>query len=284
MKKIILVTLVVVFGVAVYAATAGIKEDIADKVERNFKNNGVKNPNVEVKVVKKLEKSDVYLVKLKITGDNLKKELEQHVLSDGNYIYPEAIDMVSGKKILETYKTEISKVNFTAEELEKMVFTKGTKGAENIIVVADDFECPFCRKAHFFMNDILKNIPEENYAFYVLNYPLRMHKRSKVFARIHFAAAEMGYDLMDEIFRYVGKGDYKNLNDEDIIDYFAKKTENEKQFKKIVASKEAAENLEWNINKGKSLNISGTPAIFVNGKRIDGFNRQKISEYLNQIK
>ncbi|TYB32638.1 MAG: thioredoxin domain-containing protein [Flexistipes sinusarabici] len=131
---------------------------------------------------------------------------------------------------------------------------------------------------------MLKNIPEENYAFYVLNYPLQMHKKAKVFAKIHYAAAEMGHDLMDEIFRYVGKGDFKNLNDEQIIDYFAKKTENEKQFKKIVASKEAEENLEWNINKGKSLNISGTPAIFVNGKRIDGFNRQKINEYLNQIK
>jgi len=284
MKKIILVALVIVFGVAVYAATAGIKEDVADKVARNFKNNGVQNPNVEVNVIKKLEKSDVYLLKLKITGDNLKRVLEQHVLSDGSYIYPEAIDIVSGKKILETYMTEISKVNFSVEELEKMVFTKGTKGADNIIVVADDFECPYCRKAHFFMNDILKNIPEENYAFYVLNYPLQMHKKSKVFAKIHYAAAEMGHDLMDEIFNYIEKGDYKNLSEEEIIDFFAQKTKNDKQFKKIVASEEAEENLEWNINKGKSLNINGTPAIFVNGKRIDGFDRQKLSEYLNQIK
>ncbi|MEC9492826.1 DsbA family protein [Flexistipes sp.] len=284
MKRIILAALVILLGVAVYAATAGIKEDIAEKVTQNFKNNGVKNPNVEVKVIKKLEKSEVYLVKLKITGDNLKRVLEQHVLSDGSYIYPEAIDMVSGKKILQDFKAEINKVSFSQDDLEKMVFVKGTKGAENIIVVADDFECPFCRRAHFFMNDILKNIPEENYAFYVLNYPLRMHKKAEIFAKIHYAAAEMGYDLMDEIFHYVGKGDYKNLSEEEIIDYFAKKTKNGKQFKKIVGSKEAEKNLEWNINKGKSLNISGTPAIFVNGKRIDGFNRQKTSEYLNQIK
>lgn len=284
MKRIILAALVIILGVAVYAATAGIKEDIAGKVAQNFENNGVKNPNVEVQVVKKLEKSEVYLVKLRVTGDNLKRVLEQHVLSDGSYIYPEAIDMVSGKKILQDFKAEINKVSFSKDDLEKMVFVKGTKSAENIIVVADDFECPFCRKAHFFMNDILKNIPEENYAFYVLNYPLRMHKKAEIFAKIHYAAAEMGYDLMDEIFHYVGKGDYKNLSEEEIIVYFAKKTENEKQFKKIAASKKAEENLEWNINKGKSLNISGTPAIFINGKRIDGFNRQKISEYLNQIK
>ncbi len=284
MKRIILATLVIILGVAVYAATAGIKEDIADKVAQNFENNGVKNPNVEVQVVKKLEKSDVYLVKLRVTGSNLKREIENYVLSDGNYIYLEAIEMVSGKKILEDFKAETNKVSFSQDDLEKMVFVKGTKGAENIIVVADDFECPFCRKAHFFMNDILKNIPEENYAFYVLNYPLQMHKKAKVFARIHYAAAEMGYDLMDEIFHYVGKGDYKNLSEEEIIDYFAKKTENEKQFNRIATSKKAEENLEWNINKGKSLNISGTPAIFINGKRIDGFNRQKISEYLNQIK
>lgn len=284
MRKSVAIILVVIFSLAAYSAMAGMKEDIESKIAQNFKNNGVANPVVNAELVKKLENSDVYIVKLNVRGDNLKKVLQQYVLSDGNYIYPEAIEMASGQKILEEFKAEANKVSFTPEELDKMVFTKGTKGAKNVIVVADDFECPFCRRAHFYMKDILKNIPEDNYAFYVLNYPLSIHKKSKLFAKIHYAAIKTGRNLMDEIFNYTGKGDFKSKSNEEIIEFFANKTKNPDKFKKLVSSKEAEENLKWNMNKGQSLNINGTPAIFINGKRINGFNQQKITEYLNQIK
>ncbi|KAA0257160.1 hypothetical protein FHQ18_11365 [Deferribacter autotrophicus] len=278
MRKIFYALLIVISIVSF--AAANLKEDIASNIKNNLIRQGAKNPKVKVTILEKIKDTNIYFVKIIATGDNIKRPINAFLLSDGKYLYPDAINLISGEKMLETLKSKYNIVKFTKKDLKNFTLIEGNKDAKNTIVMITDFECPFCKKAHFLIKELLKNKSKKNYAFYILHYPLKnMHKKAELFSKILIAGAKFGLDFRDELYNF----NNKSLSDKKILEIFANKTKDPKKFKKIALSKETSEQIKRNIEKGNSLGVKGTPVIIINGKRIDGFNQELIKKYINEI-
>ena len=69
-----------------------------------------------------------------------------------------------------------------------------------------------------------------------------------------------------------------------IISDFAAKTDNPDKFKELVNSDEIKAKIEETKKLAEKLNVSATPAFYINGKAISGYNEGLILKALNNIK
>ena len=69
-----------------------------------------------------------------------------------------------------------------------------------------------------------------------------------------------------------------------IINDFAAKTDNPDKFKSLVLSDEIKTKVDETKELAENLNISATPAFYINGKAISGYNERLILKALDDIK
>ncbi|MGA1862085.1 thioredoxin domain-containing protein [Deferribacter thermophilus] len=276
MKKVMF--FVLILSVLVSIAFAGLKEEVESSIKKNLIQQGAKAPKVDVKILEQLKGTNIFFLEVKATGENIQKPIKAFLLSDGRYLYQNVIELSTGLNMIEVLKSKYNIVKFSKKDLEDFTLIEGNKGAKNTIVMITDFECPFCKKAHFLLKELLKD--KKDYAFYIFNFPLKkIHKKSELFAKILIAGARLGYDFRDELYNFKDK----SLSDEKILEIFSQKTKEPKKFKEIALSRETSNQIEKNISKGEELGVRGTPVIIVNGKRVDGFNPVLVRKYINEI-
>ncbi|MDE7315895.1 MAG: thioredoxin domain-containing protein [Mucispirillum sp.] len=69
-----------------------------------------------------------------------------------------------------------------------------------------------------------------------------------------------------------------------IVDDFAAKTDNPDKFKLLVNSHHVQSKIEETKKIAEQLNVSATPAFYINGKPISGYNENLIFKVLKSIK
>ncbi|MGA1863232.1 thioredoxin domain-containing protein [Deferribacter thermophilus] len=267
--------LVIIF--AFYSLTfADVKTELIENIKSNFQKRGLKDVKLNVTVLKKLDKPNgYYFLKVNIMDKKNNREATQYIISDGKLLIPDIVELKTGKSLIKELTFNYDTVNIPIKNL---TLIQGNKNAKHIIIKISDFECPFCRKAYEFLEPKIKD--RKDIAFYMLHYPLPIHKKAVIFAKVFEAGITMGYNFTSEL--YSGKYDKKSENE--IIDEFAKKTNDPAKFKQLVNSKEIIDKIEYHKKLAEKYGFRATPVLIFDGKKVEGFDPKMIEKGLKSFK
>ena len=190
-----------------------------------------------------------------------------------------------GNTLVQMTKMDLTK-DPNAEMMKKIDITgrpiRGNKDAKVLVVVYDDFQCPFCSRMHATMfQDVMKQYGDRIKVVYK-DYPLfEIHPwagRAAVNANCLAAQSAGAYwDFADSL-HYNGKqiqGEKRPL-DVQIAELDRVTMDIGKRHEVDAAKLEAcvkAQNqdaLQASVKEAEAVGVSGTPAIFVNGIKLDG--------------
>jgi len=157
----------------------------------------------------------------------------------------------------------------------------GPENAPVVIVGFDDLECPFCAKLHAEMFPAVLDRYKNQVRVVYLDFPLDQHPwamRAAIDANCLAAASPAAYwNYVDYVHAHSSEigGDERSVaKANSSLDKFAQE-EGERQ--KVSASdlgaciqKQDDTKIKASIKQGEGLNVESTPALFINGEKVDG--------------
>jgi protein-disulfide isomerase len=160
---------------------------------------------------------------------------------------------------------------------------KGGETAKVTVVEFADYQCPFCGQAEGLVKQVLEAYPKEVKLVYK-QFPLTtIHPQALSAAKAAVAAGRQGkywemHDLLFENQRQLAPEKYTEFAEQLALDV--------PQFQKDMESPEVLAQINRDMQDGKAADVTGTPTLFVNGKRLmnrsfDGF-RQMIDASLGR--
>jgi protein-disulfide isomerase len=197
-----------------------------------------------------------------------------------------------GKYLLRGELSDLTK-DPLAENRAKLQITgapaTGDPHAPITMVEFSDFECPVCRSLHDVLQGMLTTYPQVRLVF--KDFPLEQHP----WARTAAFAGHCAYVQDPKAFWKLYDLIYDNQDIISAENAYAKLTDfasqiglNGDTFKACLASPEAAAAVDASRANGQALEVSSTPTIFINGRRIVGadphFIEQNIKYELAQQK
>ncbi|HEY8380258.1 MAG TPA: thioredoxin domain-containing protein [Nannocystis sp.] len=138
----------------------------------------------------------------------------------------------------------------------------GNERAPVTVVVFADFECPHCRAEAPVLRQAIDQFRGRAKLVFK-HFPLQMHPRAKAAAIAAVAAQNQGkfWEMHDIIFE-----NQTALSDADLRRYAQKIGLDMKQFDADYGALKGKERVEADRAEGEKLEITGTPAVFVNGR------------------
>jgi len=147
---------------------------------------------------------------------------------------------------------------------------RGPKNARVTLVEFSDFQCPFCAQTTPIIEQVLAAYPKDVRLVYK-QFPLeQIHPNALPAAKATIAARNQGkfWEMHDELFKIS-----RNL----AADEIRKKAEllglDLKKFDTDMTAPETEKAVRDELAQGRSADVSGTPTLFVNGKRVPSQNR-----------
>jgi protein-disulfide isomerase len=160
--------------------------------------------------------------------------------------------------------------------------SQGPANAPVTLVEFSDFECPICRSLHDALRGLLPNYPQVRVIF--KDFPL---EQIHPWARTAALAGRCAYQQDPKVFWKLYDLIYDN---QDIISAenawgkmteFASQSElNSDTFKACMASPEAGAAVDASRANGVLLEVSSTPTIFINGRRLVGADPHLLEQYI----
>ena len=147
--------------------------------------------------------------------------------------------------------------------------TRGKATAPVTIVMFSDYQCSACSATHPVLQEVMAGYGDK-IRFVVRDYPLiTIHENAYNAALAANAANAQGkfFEYIEILYRNQAK-----LDEASLTEYASQVGLNVKQFGADLKSKKFAPEIEKDIADGKTLGISGTPTIFVNGVKVRGFS------------
>lgn len=144
---------------------------------------------------------------------------------------------------------------------------RGPASAPVTIVEFSDFQCSFCKTLYSTLREIQKNYPTAVRLVY-RQYPIaEIHPHAMKAAEASLCADEQGrfWDLHDQVFQ-----DQGSLREEDLTAKAAKLQLNTEVFNKCLNSGKHAARIAQDLREGAAAGVSGTPALFINGRFVSG--------------
>ncbi len=154
-------------------------------------------------------------------------------------------------------------------------YRRGPEGAKITIVEFADYQCPACRHAYQALKDLEKEMPEIEMVF--RNYPLdsacnpsisrRMHEFACEAATLARCAGRIGqfWNMHDRIYQ-----NQTDLNSEALSKWGKEVGLTDQQIAECRTSQDISNKIRDDVKLGEKLGITGTPTIFVNGRKVDG--------------
>jgi protein-disulfide isomerase len=158
----------------------------------------------------------------------------------------------------------------------------GDPQAPVTLVEFSDFECPVCRTLHDALRGLLPNYPQVRVVF--KDYPL---EQIHPWARTAAIAGRCAYQQDPTVFWKMYDLIYDNQEIISPENAWSKMTEyasqsglNPEAFKACMASPEAGAAVDASRANGIQLEVSSTPTVFVNGRRIVGADPHLLEQYI----
>lgn len=152
---------------------------------------------------------------------------------------------------------------------------RGPDNAKVTIVEFSDYQCPFCGQAEGLVKQVLETYPKDVRLVYK-QFPLTsIHPQAMPAAKAALAAGRQGkfWEMHSLIF-----DNQRQLGPEKFTELAEKLSLDVPQFQKDMESPETLAQINREMQEGKAADVTGTPTIFVNGKRLmnrslDGFKQ-----------
>lgn len=154
--------------------------------------------------------------------------------------------------------------------------TLGNSASRVRIIAFSDFECPHCQHAAFTLRTSVK--PYQDRVFFAFkHFPLdsscnrlvtfRMHENACALARIGYCANRRGkfWEFHDTAFTRAAEGDHPSLTQ---FKQSLKGLMTEKEMDQCLKDPASLNNVQADIQLGDSLDVKGTPSVFINGKLV----------------
>jgi protein-disulfide isomerase len=141
---------------------------------------------------------------------------------------------------------------------------KGDKNAPVTIVEFSDFQCPYCSRLQPTLVQVLEAYPKDVKLVFK-DFPLSFHKQAKNAAKAARAAGEQGkyWEMHDLIFEK-----FSTVNEEMFKEFAGKLTLDMNKFNADYSSTKYDQLIQQDINMGRTAGVTGTPSLFLNGKRM----------------
>jgi len=205
-----------------------------------------------------------YEVKIRGSQGNASQEETFYVSKDGQKIVRGSVFDVAQNP----FKSDLDKLKTEFQP------SFGTPGAPVVLVEFSDFECPFCREeAKMLRENLLATYPKEVRMYY-MNFPLEsLHPWAKAAAMmgrcIFHQNATAFWDYHDWIFQHQEEITPENLKDK-VLEFAKGKEIDTAQLSKCIDSRATEDEVDKTREEGKALEVSSTPTLFVNGRRMVG--------------
>jgi protein-disulfide isomerase len=144
--------------------------------------------------------------------------------------------------------------------------SKGPKTAPLEVIIFSDFQCPFCSRVEPTLTQMEKEYGNK-VRFVWKNYPLPFHNNAEPAAEAAMAAHAQGkfWPMHDKLFQNQQALDQANLEK-----YAQDLGLNVAKFKADVDAKKYKATIESETKEGQAVGVNGTPAVFINGRKISG--------------
>ena len=141
---------------------------------------------------------------------------------------------------------------------------KGTAKALVTIVAFTDFECPSCARQHPVLDQIVSEFGDR-VRLIVRDFPLSQHANARKAAEAAEAAREQGkyWEYAATLFR-----NQSALGVDKLRQYASEVGLDRARFDASLDSGKFAEKVQRDVIDGRRLGVSGTPTLYINGKRI----------------
>ena len=151
---------------------------------------------------------------------------------------------------------------------------KGAPEAKVVVTEYSDFECPYCKT---FAQTTQKQLEEEyiktgKVRFEFKHFPLPQHNPSATFAaQAAECAADQGkfWEMQQYLFQEAGKQGTNTFTQTRLKAMAETLGLNTGDFNKCLSNQEHAKTVQANMREGQQLAVSGTPTIYVNGKKVE---------------
>jgi len=151
-----------------------------------------------------------------------------------------------------------------AKMAEGDVPSAGPKDAKVTVVEFSDFQCPFCSRAANAITEVKKKYSDK-VRFVFRQFPLSFHQQAHIAAQASLAAHAQGkfWEFHDVLF-----ANQSALTLEDLEKHAAKAGLQIALFKKAMKEETYKAAVDSDMALGTELAVSGTPTVFINGKRV----------------
>ena len=252
--------------IATIALSANTQVD--NKVLLNYiKRNVVKNPQVQVKGIKILEKKtnkdlpgwDIYLTTMQLKFQKKEIDAPEMIFVKDGLATGHLVNLKTGRD----YRNEI-KPTVPESMYDDAHLLFGNKNAKHKVLIFSDPQCPFCQDVVPEIFKAAKKNPDL-IAVYYYHLPLmRIHPVSGTLTRImHVAQKEGRTDVVEKM--YTLKIDPRETNVKKIIAAVKKHTGYDITEAKINA-KEVTDAMKADEKAAVRMTVSGTPTVYIDGK------------------
>ncbi len=273
MSKLLTSTLIATIALSANSSVG--EKELLNYIKRNV----VKNPQVEVKGIKIIEKKthkdipswDVYLTSMQLKFQKKDIEAPEMIFVKDGLATGHLVNLKTGRD----YRNEI-KPTVPNELYDDAHLLFGDKNAKHKIIIFSDPQCPFCQEVVPEIFEASKRNPKLMAVYYYHLPLMRIHPVSGTLTRImHVAQTEGKTDVVEKIYRL--KIDPRETNVKKIIAAVKKQTGYDITEAKINA-KEVTKALEKDKNAAARMMVSGTPTVYIDGqwdKMRNGYKKLK---------
>ncbi len=154
---------------------------------------------------------------------------------------------------------------------------RGPESAPVTIVEFSDFQCPFCSRASKTVDEVVKAYPNQVRVVF-RQFPLDFHPQAPKAAEAALCAADQGkfWEYHDVLFE-----NQKALEVPQLQEYAQTVGLDAVKFNECLESGKQAEVVKADLEAGKKVGVSGTPAFFINGIMLSG--AQPLEEFKSVI-
>jgi protein-disulfide isomerase len=207
-----------------------------------------------------------------VTIGESKQNAKMWVSKDGKYLMRGELNDMSKDALAE---------NRAKLDLKDAPVTGNPNAAITIVEFAD-FECPVCRNLHQTLRGLLPNYPQARLIF--KDFPLeQIHPWARTAALAGRCAyqqdAKAFWKMYDRLYDDQDLISAANAWDK-VVDYAGQAGLKTDLFKSCMTSPEPAAAVESSIANAKLMDVTSTPTLFVNGRRIVGADPNQLEQFL----
>jgi len=255
-------------------AQSAPQSELQKKIEKYIRHIYAFGPEVKLTIPepKDSEIAGLLVTNVELTSGEGHDNARMYVSKDGTYLFRGDVSDMSKDPLSET----------SAKLDLKNAPSVGSPTAPVTVVEFADFECPVCRQLHEQLRTLLPNYPQVK--FYFKDFPIeQIHPWAKTAA----LAGRCAYMQNPKSFWKLYDGFYDaqdlvsaaNVWDK-AVDFAGQAGLDQAAFKSCLASPEAAAAVAASVGNAKTVEVTSTPTVFINGRRVVGADAGTIERFI----